>query len=388
MKRNKDSKYLITRLYSIDYFYYYSSPVFFSAFFFPFIAKGEARPYLDNELEEKISNIKNNFHGNFYNYATQGFGNIAFDKNLISFGYFYNRLVAYEIEKNKYFKLIDGVGDLESEQTKEEILEALNKSDLMLRRDIKVPDMVKKELMDDLKIHEVKYVLAKILYYIVDEKHRLPDISDDCYKLFKGNFNMTLKKNNVYLTSRKYADFDKKEFYRILSMAKNVQILCHDGISLFGNKGVYRNCNGIQDEMLDILNKNNDLEVEIILRTTPDDDFTEFCLSYKHMRMSKKKIVNYSIESIKEIIKHLDSKHLYLKTTSQSLPYSLVIFTFENEALDFIKLDMYSPFVGDNVDRPSMYIIKKINYEMFEHFKNVFERMWADDNYSKFIGDE
>ena len=203
MERNDKSRYLITRIFSVKYFRYYSTPAFFSAYFFPFIAVGKARAYFDEELDEKICNIKNNCHGNFYNYATQGFGNVAFDKKQISFSYFYERLTKYETEKNKYFDKIDEVDELESESTKKEIYDAINRDNLMLKRNVAVKEEIKKELISDLQNKGTKYTLARMLYYIVDDKHILPDVDSDYYETIIQKLNLHTGKPNVCMTFRK-----------------------------------------------------------------------------------------------------------------------------------------------------------------------------------------
>ncbi len=62
-----------------------------------------------------MKNIKENKHGNFYNYATQGFGNTPFCEQEVSFDYFYDRLCSYDKEKSRWFELKDIVNqDIEA----------------------------------------------------------------------------------------------------------------------------------------------------------------------------------------------------------------------------------------------------------------------------------
>ena len=104
--RGVDSEYLITRLFSMDYFHYFSKPLIFAAYFFPFVAlgKGIIRAYTPGEFEEKIANIRENKHGNYYNYATQGFGTTPFYEPDVSYAYFYSKLCTYDQEKGNYFE--------------------------------------------------------------------------------------------------------------------------------------------------------------------------------------------------------------------------------------------------------------------------------------------
>lgn len=130
-----ESIYLITRIFSTDYFHYYSNPALFSTYFFPFMAYGKSGPYLDNELNEKLNNIKNNKHGNYYNYATQGFGNVAFYLPQISFNYFYNQLNRYDVDKSRYFKIQHHIKDIEADKMREDMVVVLSKDKLLLKRD-------------------------------------------------------------------------------------------------------------------------------------------------------------------------------------------------------------------------------------------------------------
>lgn len=385
MERNDKSRYLITRIFSVKYFRYYSTPAFFSAYFFPFIAVGKARAYFDEELDEKISNIKNNCHGNFYNYATQGFGNVAFDKKQISFSYFYERLTKYETEKNKYFDKIDEVDELESESTKKEIYDAINRDNLMLKRNVAVKEEIKKELISDLQNKGTKYTLARMLYYIVDDKHILPDVDSDYYETIIQKLNLYTGKPNVCMTFRKETDVDLHNLNRLLVKAREVQLLCRDGISLFGNNMAYKECESKDEILVNALLHNEKINIEIVLQSLEEDNTDEVNVNLKHLRISKMNLADYSINRIKKVVYGLYGSRLFVKMTKQKLPYALMIFKFEDELLDFVKLDLYSPFIADNSERPSMYILRKSNPKMFEHFQEVFDHVWNDERYSQFV---
>lgn len=385
MGRNADSRYLITRIFSIKYFHYYSTPAFFSAYFFPFIAVGKARAYFDDEIDEKISNVRNNLHGNFYNYATQGFGNVAFDRNQISFSYFYERLIKYETEKNKYFDKIDGIDELESESTKKEIYDVINRDNLMLKRNIAVKEEIKKELISDLQNKGAKYTLARMLYYIVDDKHILPDVDSNYYENIIRKLNLHSGKPNVYMTFRKEMDVDLRNLNKLLLDAREVQLLCRDGISLFGNNMAYKECESKDEILINALLHNEKINIEIVLQSSDEDSVDEVNVNLKHLRISKLNLADYSINRIKKVMHDLYGSRVFVKKTKQKLPYALMLFKFEDELLDFVKLDLYSPFIADNSERPSMYILRKSNYKMFEHFQEVFDHVWNDERYSQFI---
>ena len=384
MKRNAESRYLITRIFAIDYFHYYSTPAFFSAYFFPFIAVGKNRAYLDEELDEKIKNVRNNCHGNFYNYSTQGFGNVAFDKKLISFSYFYKKLTSYEIDKNKYFDKVDGVAELESESTQKEVYAAINNEKLMLKRGVFVKEEIKEELIDDLQKKGTKYTLAKILYYIVDDKHILPDVDNNYYGSVIQELNLHSGKPNVCMEFRREMDVDEQSLNKLLVNAREVQLLCRDGISLFGDSEAYKECESKEEMIINSLLANKKINIEIVMQSPEDENVDGGYVNIKHLRISKMKLAEYSIDRIKEMKQQVEENRIFMKITKQKLPYALMLFKFEDDMLDFVKLDLYSPFVKDNNERPSMYILKKTNPKMFEHFQNVFEQVWNDERYSKF----
>ena len=69
------------------------------------------------------------------------------------------------------------------------------------------------------------------------------------------------------------------------------------------------------------------------------------------------------------------------------LSYSLFIVKFEDESWDYMKVDIYSPFVSENTERPSFYVFRNSDPMLFNHFDVTFEKMWKNDEYSFFIED-
>lgn len=114
--KTKESHYLITKLFATDYFYFYCKPLLFFTYFFPYqISKnGQFSTYEEFEYEKKMNDIREEKFGKYGNYASQGFGNIAFYKPCVTFQYFYNKLCLYQKEKNKFFCIReDGIQDIE-----------------------------------------------------------------------------------------------------------------------------------------------------------------------------------------------------------------------------------------------------------------------------------
>ena len=91
--KTKESHYLITKLFATDYFYFYCKPLLFFTYFFPYqISKnGQFSTYEEFEYEKKMNDIREEKFGKYGNYASQGFGNIAFYKPCVTFQYFYNK---------------------------------------------------------------------------------------------------------------------------------------------------------------------------------------------------------------------------------------------------------------------------------------------------------
>ncbi|MBR4026269.1 MAG: hypothetical protein IKJ01_01755 [Lachnospiraceae bacterium] len=379
--KNFESRYLITRLFSTDYFHYYSSPAFFSAYFFPFVAFGKNRAYLDSEFNEKLNNIKKNKHGNFYNYATQGFGNVAFCESLITFSYFYNKLCSYEKDANKYFKKQLQIIGLESKIMRDDIEYVLSKEDLLLKRDMLVPEYIKLQLKKDLEIHENKYVLAELLFYIVTENHILPNVIQEksVYLIDKLNLSENLQLPNVFLGFRRTVDGDIEKLQLRLLEATTIQILCLNGVTLFDK----------EDSMMlrNLFEKNRNLKMEVIISQKESEfylDASEYQMNYEHLTMSKIELGYKVLIQLDNERKLLNNNRIFIKTTDKNIPYSLFIVQFNKREFDYIKVDLYSPFIRDNNDRPSMYIFRDTNIELFEHFRQVFDSAWKSDRYSKF----
>lgn len=390
--RKEKSAYLITNIFSTDYFYYYSKPALFAAFFFPFIALGKkvVRPYMESELEEKIRNIKENRHGNFYNYASQGFGNVSFYKPDVSYEYFYKRLCLYDANKFQYFSKKGTVDNLESDLLREDLKQILSQEDLLLKRETPIPDSVKNELLRDLSNQEVKYVLAKLLFYIVDETHRLPDVSRETHELMIEKLNLFSeeKELNVCLGFRKDNESTSKILRNCLMDANSIQILCLNGVSVFEDSFSANDSGSGLKEFRHLIEQNPNLNVEIILlqpECKANQEESEYQVNHDHLIIPKWELSGHSIKNIKTIMKNEGKGRVFLKTTDKSIPYALFLTNFKDSSMDYVKVDLYSPFIENNRERPSMYIFRNSTPELFEHFSNVFKRMWKDDRYSAFV---
>ncbi|SCY77226.1 hypothetical protein [Ruminococcus sp. YE282] len=384
------SQYIITNLFATDYFHYYSTPVLFASYFLPFIAYGKTRAYYDNELKEKIINIRDNKHGNFYNYATQGFGNVAFYEPHISFDYFYDKLCSYDNEKLKYFVIQDMVEpSLESDSMKNDLLFILKKDNLLLKRGKPVLKDIKEELIKDLKCHENKYVLAKILYYIVHHQHQLPNPISEIKKIITNEMGFDFNLSpNICMGFRRDMDENIITLCNRIQRAIEIQMLFIDGISLFGDEAISRDISNVFFKKIEeLLISKKDLRIEIIISEAGSKANKEACqyqINLNHLKRAKSKLSLYTIDKITKLKESFPSASLELKLTTLALPYALFIVGFNDDRYDYIKLDMYSPFLKENNERPSLFVFKSLNPELFKHFKDVFENMWKNDDYSHF----
>lgn len=168
--KTKESHYLITKLFATDYFYFYCKPLLFFTYFFPYqISKnGQFSTYEEFEYEKKMNDIREEKFGKYGNYASQGFGNIAFYKPCVTFQYFYNKLCLYQKEKNKFFCIReDGIQDIEDNIMKEDLKYILKDKKLLLKKNMFIPNGVKEILLLQLEKYENKYVLSELLYCII-----------------------------------------------------------------------------------------------------------------------------------------------------------------------------------------------------------------------------
>ena len=103
--KTKESHYLITKLFATDYFYFYCKPLLFFTYFFPYqISKnGQFSTYEEFEYEKKMNDIREEKFGKYGNYASQGFGNIAFINHVLHFNIFIINCVCIKKKKINFF---------------------------------------------------------------------------------------------------------------------------------------------------------------------------------------------------------------------------------------------------------------------------------------------
>lgn len=129
------------------------------------------------------------------------------------------------------------------------------------------------------------------------------------------------------------------------------------------------------------------MTVEFVLGE-PDSAASNEAAVYKdaprHVYIAKNQLSQNSIAGIRKLSEYSNTP-VYAKTTRLHLPYSINIFRFFDSRLDYLKVDLYSPYISSNGRRPSIIIFRMAEPDLFEHFEMVFNRIWNDEENSAFI---
>ena len=335
----------------------------FFTYFFPYqISKnGQFSTYEEFEYEKKMNDIREEKFGKYGNYASQGFGNIAFYKPCVTFQYFYNKLCLYQKEKNKFFCIReDGIQDIEDNIMKEDLKYILKDKKLLLKKNMFIPNGVKEILLLQLEKYENKYVLSELLYYIVSENHMLPDIDAERLKQHQKQFSD--KKDefrlNICMNLREKMDEDRKNLVEKLVHAKAIQMVCINGNSLL--KKNEQNIT-LLEEIIEQKKKNNEknLNLEIIIEkpeSKAELDACKFKENFEHRYIVKKQLIQRTITFLEQISKKVAKRHIHVKMTEVVLPYAIMIVKFEEKEMDYMKIDLYSPYIIEKKKKDQVFI--------------------------------
>lgn len=390
--KSKESHYVITKLFATDYFYFYGKPILFFTYFLPYrISKnGKFYTYDQSEFEKKLKDIRELKFGKYGNYASQGFGNVAFYEPCVKFTYFYNELCLYDGDKNKYFNIRkNDITSIEDASMKEDLRYILKDKSLLLKKNFVIPEGIKKELLKHLEYHENKYVLAELIYYIVSEEHVLPDIETEERERQKARFDNSkiITNTNIFIADRVSMDERRKSITSKVVKAREVQVVC-----INGNSFLEKNKNGLTffEEIVENRKKEKErLKIEIVVEepaSRAEKDACEFKENFKHRYIEKNKLVCKTLEYLELFEqKNRDVVELHVKTTCVALPYAIFIVKNEDRELDYIKVDLYSPYILDKKDRLCFYIFRNVQQNLYKHFQTVFYNIWNDDKNSKFV---
>lgn len=388
----RESKYLITQLFAMEYFHYYCNPLDFCVWFLPFkkVEQGIQRTYRVEEWKEKERVIKANQYGIYRNYASQGFIKDIFYEPAVRHGYFYQQLSLYDSWKDKRYSRRENVTtSIEDYGMKAAIEKILKMETLYLKKDVCVPEPIKNSLLADLKIHDNKYVLAELLYYIVSETHQLPDVQAEEWETVEVlDFGIQLPTSNIYMGFRRELDAKKESIQVKIQEAEELQLLFFNGSSLLGTKSEGKNFD-LQGFFKEKGRKESKFRLEVILTEPGSCSEREACNwkeNFYHRSINKDMLSTVSIETLKNMKKSETNKcKIEAKQTKMFLPYALLIVKYEDMKQDFMKVDLYSPYIIDREERPALYLYRYIHKELFEHFQKVFYHIWNDDDASAFI---
>lgn len=190
---------------------------------------------------------------------------------------------------------------------------------------------------------------------------------------------------------REKMDEDRKNLVEKLVHAKAIQMVCINGNSLL--KKNEQNIT-LLEEIIEQKKKNNEknLNLEIIIEkpeSKAELDACKFKENFEHRYIVKKQLIQRTITFLEQISKKVAKRHIHVKMTEVVLPYAIMIVKFEEKEMDYMKIDLYSPYIIEKKERPSFYIFRNMQENLYQHFQNVFYNIWNDDVNSVFlIGEE
>lgn len=367
----RDSVYLLTNLYRTDFFSR-AKPTLIAAYLIPF-KDGSNLPYEDSPegLKRKQDDIERNLLGVAANYASQGFTFGLLYEPHITFPYYYTQLEKLDAHiRTQSLKDARSGGNykrsrgIESKCLSRELGEILSKPRLYFKKDHEVCREDREILRKHLSRRGNRFVLAELLYYITSRVHCLPAVNEQYFELMRGGLPARpLAKNTVPMRQRRYFDEDAAAMRGKLAGTRTFQLLCYSGSSFLGADGATGTA-GFFPLLLERLRQNPPMKIEVILGRPASS--------------------GNSLSGIKMLRKQ-GGASVRAKTTKLFLPYSINIYRFFDSTLDYLKLDLYSPYISDNGQRPSVIIFRIAEPDLFDHFENIFTRVWNDEDNSSFV---
>lgn len=390
MDEKKNNKYIITEFLHLPIIRDIKPIVRLFVYFIPYhySVANDANEDLIEEQEKKRKYIEGS--PRFRNVQQQGFGNIALREKDISFSYFYNRLCSFEENYSPE--------SLESDGLRDALRALIGISDLYMKVNHKIPGNIEKKVIEELDGKEVKYVMAKLLLYVVrGDEQRWPS-DDECREEYtqdiRKKFTQEVFLPNIHMGFRKDIDEPLEKIFDRLSKADCIQFLCHCASTFLGGEDVSRAYQNRAKEYFSGLIQNGDEsvgpDIDIILSGEKENTRQDTIL-YKmyptQERMAKNEIICYCRDELRKM-KQLWEKQgcgnkLIIRQTNVVLPYALMLAKHRDSEQDYLKLDLYSPGIMDNRFRPSTYIFRESQKELFEHFDNVFKNLWGNEQLSE-----
>ena len=397
VKRGKSSEYLLTNMFNIEYFHR-TKPALILAYLIPFRIDN----YLaaeDTDTYDQIADlIQNNRFGISSNFASQGIARYYLYKKNINISYYYEQLGKLnERMKSDYLSLTKknekstnnrvNYCDIESNLLKNDLSRILSIKKLYFKVGHEIYPDDREKMIEHLQQKSNRYVMAELLYYITSSDHTLPDVDDKILERATTSISSSFEtKNNVCLSFRNRFDETEHEMEEKLSHVKEFFYMGNTGSAFFNDRNIENKANFYS--VLEHRIRQADAFLLRVILMSPNSLINEHVARYRMspncINISKEKLVDYSIEGIRKLIE-IDKNRTYGKITDLCLPYALCIFKFYDESMDYIKIDLYSPYIDNNEKRPSVVIYRIKNEKLFEHFSSVFRNVWNDEKISAFI---
>lgn len=388
--------YLITEIMHLPIFSSVKPVVKLFVYFIPY-KYNNSLEVNENPVEEQAKKrkyIENIPH--FRDVQQQGFGNVALREKDVNFVYFYNRLV--------YFEDTYSPEPLESKKMRKAISSIMELPALYLKVKHLIPDEIKRKIINETYQNEVKHTLAKLFLYAIRGNEFSWPSENECKKILLYDIGKEFPEKifsyNVHLGMRRDLDESIDQLAARIRRANCVQILCQCGSALFGGSEVSRAYSHQGKTFFDLVFENKGNEQVDADNITPDIDIIlsggcekarRDTIYYKmyptQERMSKDEIISYCIQQIyamrDKLVENRNKNKILVRYTDIVLPYALLFVKYEDRKKDFLKLDLYSPCIQDNQNRPSTWIFRSLQKELFEHFEKVYNCIWSSEQFSQ-----
>ena len=181
---------------------------------------------------------------------------------------------------------------------------------------------------------------------------------------------------NVYLSFKeKTEDPEKVPFYKRLYGAKKITLVNFAGTSFISGANIaqiYESSNWLKKWFNDNLICSN-IEATVVL-TNPHSsaakDASEYKMYPSNRNINKEKIIPDNLNKLLSFKKNNPNSKLSIYTSDICLPYGLMFVEYEKNSNNYVKIDIYSPVISHDGERPSFYIFKKNpeTKELFDFF--------------------
>lgn len=394
------SKFLLTLLFRTSFFKRMRKEEIL-AFLIPYIdGYGNPFPMSRDGVRTKLKMLNDGIlGGQIQNVASQGFALNSLHSQSITFPYYYEQLsdLAQYLRKehDKHEKATkDDSGEawdsedanIESVALKQSLQEILMLPILCFSRKHEVYDKDKHVLLEHLNQHGNQYVLAELLYYITSANHELPNVDIQIRDwMAKKLPEKILTPPNVSCKLRLDFDETPEEMIIKLDGVKQLRILCLSGSTFFNEREI--NNLSFFSVLKSRLEAEKPIDVQVIFQSSDSKSAIEAAknrMAPNCPKVSKIERISNSILGFTTLRKQVPTRVCGKSTNIQS-PYSLSFFYFYEKYLDYVKVDIYSPLISSDDNRPSLIVFRRTDEELFKHFEETFLRIWNNETESSFL---